>query len=122
MSNPETLAVPAVGGMKQERTRIVVVLPAPLGPRKPTTSPCSTVKVRLSMAALLPYSLVRAWTSIMANPEKYNGNSSDYNPPEAARSLILHQRLGGTFLGGAMFSWGLMRPGNLTHAEASVCV
>ena len=35
-SKPATEALPDVGGRKQVRTRIVVVLPAPFGPRKPT--------------------------------------------------------------------------------------
>ena len=38
-SNPATFAVPDVGGRKQVRIRIVVVFPAPLGPRKPTICP-----------------------------------------------------------------------------------
>ena len=38
-SNPATVAVPAVGGRKQVSMRMVVVLPAPLGPRKPTIWP-----------------------------------------------------------------------------------
>jgi len=34
-SKPATFAVPPLAGMKQERMRMVVDLPAPLGPRKP---------------------------------------------------------------------------------------
>ena len=34
-SKPATLALPAVGGRKQVRTRMVVVFPAPFLPRKP---------------------------------------------------------------------------------------
>src|ERR1035438_3995150 len=41
-SKPATEALPAEGGRKQVRTRIVVVFPAPLGPRKPTIWPFST--------------------------------------------------------------------------------
>ena len=33
-SKPATVALPAVGGRKQVSMRMVVVLPAPLGPRK----------------------------------------------------------------------------------------
>ena len=36
---PQMLAVPEVGVMKPASMRMVVVLPAPLGPRKPSTSP-----------------------------------------------------------------------------------
>ena len=40
--------------MKQERIRIVVVLPAPFGPRKPTIWPFSTVKETSWMAGTGP--------------------------------------------------------------------
>ena len=43
-SKPSTLAEPEVGGMRPISIRIVVVLPAPFGPRKPKISPRSTVK------------------------------------------------------------------------------
>ena len=39
MSWPAIRAEPSLGGRKPVSMRIVVVLPAPLGPRKPTTSP-----------------------------------------------------------------------------------
>src|SRR5579864_2696331 len=64
-SNPATLAVPAVGGRKQVRTRIVVVLPAPFGPRKPTICPFSTSKEMLSTATVRAYRLVRPSTLII---------------------------------------------------------
>ena len=51
MSWPQMLAVPLVGVMKPAIMRIVVDLPAPLGPRKPRTSPGSTEKVRSSTAS-----------------------------------------------------------------------
>jgi hypothetical protein len=38
--------------------RIVVDLPAPLGPRKPVTTPGLTVKLRPSTATFPPYRLV----------------------------------------------------------------
>ena len=41
-SNPATLAVPSLGGRKHVRMRMVVVFPAPLGPRKPTIWPFCT--------------------------------------------------------------------------------
>src|SRR3712207_855543 len=46
--------------------RIVVDLPAPLGPRKPVTRPVATVKETSSTATLSPYFLVRPETVIMA--------------------------------------------------------
>src|SRR5689334_13512535 len=45
--------------------RIVVVLPAPFGPRKPVTLPGSTPNVRSSTATLSPYRFVSPRTSIM---------------------------------------------------------
>ena len=41
-SNPATVAVPADGGRKHVSMRMVVVLPAPLGPRNPTIWPFAT--------------------------------------------------------------------------------
>src|SRR5579859_7440913 len=45
--------------------RMVVVLPAPFGPRNPVTRPGSMLKLRSSTAVLSPYRLVRPCTSIM---------------------------------------------------------
>src|SRR5690554_6949863 len=42
MLYPQIVAVPDVGGRKPVIIRIVVDLPAPFGPRKPSTSPLST--------------------------------------------------------------------------------
>jgi hypothetical protein len=54
MSKPAISAVPSVGGMKPVRIRIVVVFPAPFGPRKPTTSPFSTLNETSSTATRSP--------------------------------------------------------------------
>ena len=59
-------AVPAVGGMKPANMRMVVDLPAPLGPRKPNTSPRSTVKDTSSTAVKPPKRLVSFSISISA--------------------------------------------------------
>src|SRR5580658_6151329 len=64
-SKPATLALPSVGGRKQVRMRMVVVLPAPLGPRKPTICPLSTSKEMLSTATVRAYRLVRPSTLII---------------------------------------------------------
>src|SRR5690349_2327389 len=64
-SYPATLARPPVGGRKQVRTRMVVVFPAPLGPRNPTIWPLSTSKEILSTATVRAYRLVRPSTLIM---------------------------------------------------------
>src|SRR3712207_1346049 len=52
--------------MKQVRIRMVVVFPAPLGPRKASTSPLATEKLTRSIAVCCPYRLVMLWTSIMS--------------------------------------------------------
>jgi hypothetical protein len=59
------VAVPLVGAVRPTMTRIVVDLPAPLGPRKPVTRPGAAVKVTWSTAVKAPYVLVRSLTSIM---------------------------------------------------------
>src|SRR3954463_15558445 len=66
-SYPATFAVPLVGGKKQVKTRIVVVFPAPLGPRKPTICPFSTSKEMLSTATFRAYRLVRPSTLIICD-------------------------------------------------------
>src|SRR5579872_2848622 len=76
-SKPATLAVPAVGGRKQVRIRMVVVLPAPFGPRKPTICPFSTSNEMLSTATVRAYRLVRPSTLIIfCVPEKNRRESS----------------------------------------------
>src|SRR5438270_9314746 len=45
--------------------RMVVLLPAPLGPSSPTISPRATVKEMPESAVRLPYRLVKLATSIM---------------------------------------------------------
>src|SRR2546422_4764860 len=47
-------AEPDVAGREAVRIRIVVVLPAPLGPRKASTSPFSKEKLTSAMAVLEP--------------------------------------------------------------------
>ena len=39
---PATMAEPDVGAINAPRARTIVVLPAPLGPRNPNTSPKAT--------------------------------------------------------------------------------
>src|SRR5215469_33411 len=65
MSYPATLAVPWVGVRKQVSMRIVVVLPAPFGPRKPTIWPLPTSKEIWSTAVVRAYFFVRPLTVIM---------------------------------------------------------
>src|SRR5258706_7748592 len=76
-SKPATRAVPFVAGRKQVRMRIVVVLPAPLGPRKPRISPFSTRNDTLSMALTLPYRFVSCSTSITRPPSFFGKNQDN---------------------------------------------
>src|SRR6202042_718216 len=63
--------VPEVGGASPMSILMVVVLPAPLGPRKPKKQRCGTVKVRPSTAAKPLYSFRRPMISIAgASAEK----------------------------------------------------
>ena len=55
---------------------MVVDLPAPFGPRKPTMVPCSTEKLIWSSAILAPYRFVRPLTSIILIPPKFYSETS----------------------------------------------
>src|ERR1700676_4363259 len=61
-------AVPAVGIMNPASMRIVVDLPAPFGPRNPTTSPRPTLKDTLSTAVKVPKRLVSPSISMSGAP------------------------------------------------------
>src|SRR6185312_3108269 len=52
-------ASPAVGRLRVARIRIAVLLPAPLGPRKPKMLPSGTARSRRSRALTLPKRLLR---------------------------------------------------------------
>src|SRR5262249_38837580 len=64
-SCPASRARPLVGGRNVVRIRIVVVLPAPFGPSRPTISPLPTAKLIPSTASTSPYCLDNRCTSIM---------------------------------------------------------
>ena len=53
-ARPPTVADPAVGASSPRIIRMVVDLPAPLGPRNPVTMPGRTVKLRSSTAVVGP--------------------------------------------------------------------
>src|ERR1700682_301184 len=53
-SNPLTDALPEVGSRNPHRMRMVVDLPAPLGPRKPKISPRRTARLTWSTAVNVP--------------------------------------------------------------------
>ena len=54
MSMPSTVTTPAVGSKTHPSTLSVVLLPAPLSPRKPMTSPRAMLKLRSEIAACSP--------------------------------------------------------------------
>src|SRR2546428_8196796 len=58
-SRPKTLARPAVGRRNPSSTRMVVVFPAPLGPRKPNRIPSGTRRSMSAMPVRRPYRRVR---------------------------------------------------------------
>src|SRR5688572_17620876 len=64
-SCPPIVTRPAVGGMKPVIMRIVVDLPAPFGPRNPSTSPRSTLNETPSTARLGPKLFTRFSMRIM---------------------------------------------------------
>src|SRR5436190_3319457 len=64
-SKPPTATLPEVGGMKPVIMRMVVDLPAPFGPRKPSTSPRSTVNEMPSTARFGPNVFTRLSILIM---------------------------------------------------------
>ena len=61
---PATMALPLVGRPRPVRSRSVVVLPAPFGPRKPKTEPLGTVRSSASRAMTSPYRLLSPRTSM----------------------------------------------------------
>src|SRR4051812_7470418 len=63
---PSMRAEPADGGTRPVIIRIVVVLPAPFGPRKPVTVPGSRAKDTSSTTVRLPYCLVSPLTLIIS--------------------------------------------------------
>ena len=67
-SNPLTTALPEVGGRKPAIMRIVVVFPAPLGPRKPSTVPLPASKEMSSTATRAPNFFTRFFMLIMKPP------------------------------------------------------
>ena len=54
MGRPSNRIAPSSGCSVPVSILMVVVFPAPLGPRKPTTSPRSTSKLALSTATMGP--------------------------------------------------------------------
>src|SRR5512143_14697 len=55
---PKIRARPLVGRIRSSEVRIVVVFPAPFGPRNPNTSPCSTARSTSMIPRWTPYDFV----------------------------------------------------------------
>src|SRR3990167_1265557 len=65
---PPIDTVPSVGGKKPVIRRIIVVFPAPLGPRIPTISPRLISKVIFWRALTGPKNLETFWKEIIPSP------------------------------------------------------
>ncbi len=65
---PKTVADPDVGRTSPSTIRIVVLFPAPFGPRKPVTHPGRASKVRLSTACTRPKRFVSPRAAIAGDP------------------------------------------------------
>src|SRR5580700_6260352 len=77
--------------MKLERIRIVVLLPAPLGPRNPTISPLPTSKDMLLIAVSPAYFLVRFSTLITVRQKVgsiSDGGILDNIQPQLFKSFV----------------------------------
>src|SRR3989339_551691 len=73
---------------------MVVVLPAPLGPRKPTICPWGISKLTRSTAVRPPKRLVRSRASIMASGHRLQGGPSLYGRVGRVESpLSVHDEL-----------------------------
>src|SRR5689334_5724374 len=77
------VARPEVGRARPSRTRMVVDLPAPFGPRNPVIRPGATRKVRSSTAVTAPYRLVSASTAmvLMSAPKSEGVDAFDAMEP-----------------------------------------
>src|ERR1035441_3838985 len=90
MSNPPIVTFPLLGGTKPVSIRMVGDLPAPFGPRKPSTSPRSTEKETPSTARLAPNILVKFSTLIIASVVSYNvkPDSKDYRGQTVNQTFV----------------------------------
>ena len=97
-SRPSTVAVPESGLSSVVRIRTVVVLPAPLGPSKPSTVPSATVRSRPSSAVTSPYVLTRPSATIafvIDAPRLVLRRTSRYLPTPLTPGEPVSHRCGG---------------------------
>src|ERR1022692_2901543 len=85
MEKPATLASPEEGGNRVVSILIVVVLPAPLDPSKPKTSPALTNRVIASTAVNAPKRRVRALISRTTSLIRTSG----LRPAASGRRFVL---------------------------------
>jgi len=74
-SKPHTAALPEVGARNPASIFMVVDLPAPFGPRKPSTSPRPTENDTSSTAVMAPNRLVRLRIAIISSMNGYPASS-----------------------------------------------
>src|SRR5713101_4726022 len=77
-SKPATNACPSVGGINVVSILTIVVLPAPLGPSSPKTSPRRTSKLTLSTAVNAPKRLVSSLVCIAGDSGSIVPRKSDF--------------------------------------------
>src|SRR5207249_2429245 len=99
--NPATYASPSVMSVRPVSNLIIVVLPAPFGPRRPKTVPEATFRVTWSTAVSLPYTFVRFSvtialsvievhrSSLRKDPQNFLSHL-DHDPAEFVRLLRGH--------------------------------
>src|SRR5215217_7498139 len=104
-SRPATRAVPASGSSRVARMRTVVVLPAPLGPRTPSTVPGATSRSTPSSARTAPKDFTRPLTwmagaspaSVYGIPGRYGafrtGSGLDVREPRPVSDATTSSRL-----------------------------
>src|ERR1700742_3107382 len=92
-SKPATSARPALGLVSVQSMLIVVVLPAPLGPRKPKTSPVPTSKLTPLTASKSPNDLRRSVTLMASirctDSPLYTVRTMGAEPPTCRRHEIV---------------------------------
>src|SRR5271154_7436900 len=77
-SKPATIAWPPLGTSSVVSIRTTVVLPAPLGPSNPNTSPRRTSKLALSTAVKVPKGLVRSLVCIASESGSIGPREGDF--------------------------------------------
>src|SRR2546430_12812228 len=90
-SKPQIVTLPAVGLIRPTSMRMVVVLPAPLGPRKPKTSPGLSAKKTASTIVRLPMTFVRLLATRTGGMRRF---------------LYWYVPLGATLIAAAVFAHG----------------